>query len=53
METTIKALYLGAKVTEFETSRYLKVFLSALSEDEDPSNCSYSIGKATPPDQRK
>ena len=35
METVIKALYLGAKVTEFESSRYLKVFLSGLSEDED------------------
>lgn len=37
METSIKALYLGAKVTEFESSRYLKVFLSALSEDDDPN----------------
>ncbi|OED47188.1 hypothetical protein ACH42_03300 [Endozoicomonas sp. (ex Bugula neritina AB1)] len=37
METIIKALYLGAKVTEFETSKYLKVFISGLSEDEDPN----------------
>ena len=37
METMIKALYLGAKVTEFETSKYLKVFISGLSEDEDPN----------------
>ena len=37
METSIKALYLGAKVTEFESSRYLKVFLSGLSEDDDPN----------------
>jgi len=37
METTIKALYLGAKVTEFENNRYLKVFLSGLSEDDDPN----------------
>ena len=28
MQSSIKALYLGAKVTEFESSRYLKVFLS-------------------------
>ncbi|WP_299733206.1 hypothetical protein [uncultured Endozoicomonas sp.] len=37
METTIKALFLGAKVTEFESSRYLKVFLSGMSEDDDPN----------------
>lgn len=37
METTIKALFLGAKVTEFETSRYLKVFLSGTEEDDDPN----------------
>ncbi|WP_066015669.1 hypothetical protein [Endozoicomonas atrinae] len=37
MESSIKALYLGAKVTEFESSRYLKVFLSATGEDDDPN----------------
>ncbi|KEI71403.1 MULTISPECIES: hypothetical protein [Endozoicomonas] len=37
METTVKALYLGAKVTEFESSRYLKVFLSGTGEDDDPN----------------
>ena len=37
METTIRALYLGAKVTEFESSRYLKVFLSGTGEDDEPN----------------
>ncbi|MGI9282860.1 MAG: hypothetical protein ACR2PX_24960 [Endozoicomonas sp.] len=35
METSFKGLYLGSKVTEFESDRYLKVFISGMSEDED------------------
>lgn len=43
METTFKGLFLGAKVTEFETSRYLKVFVSAMNEDEDPNIFGFDV----------